>query len=107
MDDNPCSKTDSKQVIKIDHLGPHQIATTGNEGYSYSVTNSAMEDKLSNAWNADGGNKMTVPEQCKNCILLDLCIDNNCVKNKPCMTRLEPVPVDEDLLQEMKERIGF
>lgn len=50
---------------------------------------------------------MTVPEQCKNCILLDLCMDNNCLKNKPCMTRLEPVPVDEDLLQEMKERMGF
>lgn len=32
------NNTDSKQVIKIDYLGPHQIATTGNESYSYSVT---------------------------------------------------------------------
>jgi len=48
---------------------------------------------------------MTVPEQCEKCILLGVCMNNNCVKEKPCMTRLEPVPVDQDLMLEMRERI--
>ena len=46
-----------------------------------------------------------IPEQCVNCILLDVCLADNCIKSKPCLQRLEPKPVDEDLLAEMRERM--
>ena len=50
-------------------------------------------------------NDNTMPEQCVNCILLDICLENGCLKEKPCLQRLETKPVDEDLLAEMRERM--
>ena len=49
----------------------------------------------------------TLPEQCVNCILLDICLEDNCIKKKPCLSRKEDKPIDADLLDEMKERMGF
>lgn len=50
-------------------------------------------------------NTNTLPEQCVNCILLDICLEDNCIKSKPCLQRLETKPVDEDLMAEMRERM--
>ena len=52
-------------------------------------------------------NKNTLPEQCVNCILQDVCLEDNCIKEKPCLSRKEDKPVDADLLEEMKERMEF
>ena len=46
-----------------------------------------------------------LPDQCKDCIKLEICLDNDCIKSKPCLQRLEPKPIDVDLLNEMKERM--
>lgn len=50
---------------------------------------------------------MTIPTQCENCVLLDICKENNCLKEKPCLSQVEPVPVDPDLYAEMAERMGI
>jgi len=48
-----------------------------------------------------------VPKQCKNCILLDVCIENDCLKEKQCLSRLEPKKLDPDFVAEMRERAGI
>ena len=48
-----------------------------------------------------------LPEQCEKCILVDVCVENKCVKTKPCLQRMETKPVDPDLLNEMRERMGI
>ena len=50
-------------------------------------------------------NTNTLPEQCVNCILLDICLEENCIKEKSCLSLKEDKPVDEDLLAEMRERM--
>ena len=50
---------------------------------------------------------MKIPKQCETCCLLDICKENNCLKEKPCASQQQPAPVDEDLLAEMKERMGI
>ncbi len=50
---------------------------------------------------------MKIPKQCEDCVLLDICRDNNCLKDKPCASRQAPSPIDEDLLEEMRERMGY
>lgn len=47
---------------------------------------------------------MTIPKQCENCVLLDICMENNCLKEKPCASRTLPAPVDDDLYAEIAER---
>ena len=51
--------------------------------------------------------EMNIPKQCERCVLLDICIENNCLKEKPCASQQEPSPIDEDLLAEMRERMGI
>ena len=48
-----------------------------------------------------------LPEQCRECVKRDICLDNDCIKTKPCLTRLETKPVDVDLFNEMRERMGI
>jgi hypothetical protein len=50
---------------------------------------------------------MKIPEQCEKCIKLDICKENNCMKEKPCLQKVETKPVDPDLIREMRERIGI
>lgn len=50
---------------------------------------------------------MDMPDQCKDCIKRDICAENECFKTKPCLTREEPKPVDPDLLNELRERMGI
>ena len=47
---------------------------------------------------------MTLPKQCEECALLEICLDNGCIKAKPCSSRTLPAPVDDDLYAEMAER---
>lgn len=48
-----------------------------------------------------------LPKQCEKCIQLHLCLELNCIKEKCCLSRLEPVELDPDFVQEMRERIGI
>ena len=50
-------------------------------------------------------NTNTLPEQCVNCILLDICLADNCIKSKPCLSRKEDKPIAADLVAEMRERM--
>ena len=45
-----------------------------------------------------------LPKQCEKCGQLHLCIELHCIKEKPCLSRLEPVELDPDFVAEMKER---
>lgn len=46
-----------------------------------------------------------LPDQCRSCILLDICLEDNCIKSKPCLSRKEDKPIDADLVAEMRERM--
>ena len=50
---------------------------------------------------------MNVPKQCENCVLLYQCMELDCMKEKPCLRRLEPKKLDPDFVQEMRERAGI
>lgn len=46
-----------------------------------------------------------VPDQCLDCVRLQWCSDNGCLKEKACRWRQQADPVDADLLAEIKERM--
>lgn len=48
-----------------------------------------------------------IPTQCEKCIQLELCKKLNCIKSDCCIHRLEPVHLDPDFVQEMRERMGI
>lgn len=46
-----------------------------------------------------------LPKQCEKCVLLYKCMELHCIKESPCLSRLEPKKLDEDFVNEMKERM--
>jgi len=46
------------------------------------------------------------PATCERCVLLHYCQENNALKDGCKNVRLDPVPVDPDLMQEMRERMS-
>ena len=48
-----------------------------------------------------------LPKQCEKCVLLYKCTELHCIKESPCLSRLEPKELDADFVQEMLERIGI
>lgn len=47
---------------------------------------------------------MKIPEQCKNCKMQKYCMQNNCMKDKKCMTKDLLLSFEDDLRREMEER---
>lgn len=37
-------------ITKIDHLGPHRITTTGQNGVNYSITNISIDNNCSDSF---------------------------------------------------------
>lgn len=49
----------------------------------------------------------TLPKQCEKCVLLYMCMELHCTKETPCLSRQEPINLDPDFVQEMRERAGI
>lgn len=47
------------------------------------------------------------PEQCEKCVKLEICTNLSCLKRETCKYREESEQLDEDLLQEVRERSEF
>lgn len=49
----------------------------------------------------------TLPKQCEKCVLLYMCMELHCTKETPCLSRQDPINLDPDFVQEMRERAGI
>ena len=49
---------------------------------------------------------MNIPEQCVDCVWQNVCMDERCMKEKPCASHAKAEPYDDDLINEILERYG-